>query len=152
MIDEPAFERAQARKLFRAILWRAFADLNALVHGSQLRGEDQIPWSATQRAAELADLRDWFLVPDPSPCSLDVVCEMLDLNAQAQRAKARAIIAGRRAKTRRRLGPLQLQDIRTSLAAGETTRQICSRLGVDQSTIRKVRIRFRREGRKYAAA
>ncbi|HKN12809.1 MAG TPA: hypothetical protein VJX68_06385 [Candidatus Binatus sp.] len=151
-MDETEFERAQARKLFRAILWRAFADLNALVHGEQLRDEDEVPWTAPQRRVELVDLRDWFLVPDPSPCSLDLVCEMLGLDADGQRAKARQILAGRRVKRRRRLSPEQLRHVRAALAAGETTRTIGDRLNCDQSTIRKARIRFRREGRKYAAA
>jgi len=145
-------DRQQARKLFRAILWRAFSDLNALVHGEELRDEDETPWTYARRAEELADLRDWFLVPDPSVCSLEVCCEILNLDADAQRAQARQILAGRRVKTRRRrLSIEQLQHVRASLAAGETTRTICERLKCDQSTIRKARIRFQSEGSKRRA-
>jgi len=142
------------RKLFRGILLRALDDLNSLLNGYRLYDENDTPLTDVQRADLLSDTREWFETADPSVCSLEVVCEALGINPDVQREKARALIRGTvHARTRRyRLSPAQLQDIRRSLSAGQSTRQICERLKIDQSTVRKARIRFRRARVRNATA
>lgn len=138
-------EHLSSVRLFRAILHRAFDDLNALVHGLEVQKDDDGMMSEAEKIALLKETLDWFFDDRPSPCSLDVCCEALGLTVERQRRRAQRIVAGEGEKMRRsKLRPNQIDEIRDALAAGETTKAIGARFKIDPGTVRKVRIRLRR--------
>jgi len=132
-------------RLYGAILRRSFDDLFALINGGEVLEEEDGPLDESARIRLLQDTLAWFFDDQPSPCSLDVVCEVLGLTVERQRGRARKIIDGDAGNLRRKkLRPAQIEEIRIALNAGESTRQIAARFKIDMGTVRKHRIRFRR--------
>lgn len=133
-------------RLFRGILHRAFDDLNALSNGLGVQLGDDGLMSEPDKVRLLNETLDWFFDDRPSPCSLDVVCQALGLTVEKQRRRAQRIVDGEGVKMRRqKLKPDQIEEIRDALNAGGTTREIGARFGIDPGTVRKHRIKFRRQ-------
>jgi hypothetical protein len=104
--------------------------------------------SSAESAATLVEVKSWFFGDEDSPVSLAMVCEVLDLRVGWMRGRAKAIVEGAQAiqLRRHRLTRQQRADCVTMLAAGANTKVCCTALAVDQSTIRKLRLRAEREG------
>lgn len=133
-------------RLWRGILHRGFDDLNALVHGLEVQKGDDGLLDESDKIRLLNETLDWFFSDRPSPCSLDVVCQALGLTVEKQRARAQKIVDGEGGRMRRqKLKPDQIEEIRLALDSGRTTKQIAAHFKVDVGTVRKVRIRLRRQ-------
>jgi DNA-binding transcriptional ArsR family regulator len=145
MLDE--LEALRIKNLFRAIYRRALDDLNALLNSADLiSGDDGQPLDEMERRGLLAATLDWWFYPEPSPCSLDSVAEVLGLDSEAERVRALRLVHGEiRAKTRRqKLSPDQIASILDALAHGATTKDLGKLFQINVASVRKVRIRERR--------
>ena len=147
-MDEVEEQHGRCRRLQHAILKRAFDDLRDLLNHTPIQhGDEDRPLNRAERAALLNDTVDFFLGPCRSTCSLDALCDSLDLDAERIRARARQwVIAGEVGSvlSRRRVTPSETAEILSRLAAGESSTRLGARFGLDPATVRKVRIRARK--------
>jgi transposase-like protein len=148
MTPDQDLDELRCRALYRALLKRALDDLNALWSGASIpNGDTGRPMGVAEREELLMSTFEWFVVPDSSPVSLDVVCDTLNLDAESIRAKARRLVHGDlRAPhlRRRKLSPAIRVYVLDSLARGSTTREIAQELSINPATCRKIRIKARR--------
>lgn len=146
-MDEVEEQHGRCRRLQHAILKRAFDDLRDLLnHAAIQHGDEDRPLNREERAALLDETIDFFLGPGRSTCSLDALCDSLDLDAERIRARARRMLAGEvgSALSRRRVTPGETAEILARLAAGESSTRLGARFGLNPATVRKVRIRARK--------
>lgn len=146
---------AHYRHLYHAILVRALDDLNGLLCGMSVPGAiADDPDSGAELAREeiederqamLSETLDWFLDETPSPCSLDVVCDALGMDADEIRRLVQRLAHGEIATKvrRRKLTRAQIVYILGALARGETTKALAREMGINVATVRKIRIRER---------
>jgi hypothetical protein len=81
-------QNQRCRKLQHAILKRAFDDLRDLLNHTSIEHPDEDrPLNREERDALLDETREFFLGRDRSSCSLDALCDSLDLNAERIRVE-----------------------------------------------------------------
>ena len=137
-------------RLWRALLQRSLADLSALLSGAPLPPDESgRPMTEAERHQLLGETLDWFLNPEPSPVSLEVVCDNLGLNAGDIRRRVRQLAHGdiQVATRRPKLTDAQRLYVIDALARGQTTRQLAEDFHINPATVRKIRIRHRTRAR-----
>ena len=139
--------------LMRAILARAISDLASLLNGAALPGgRHGGPLTPRERAKLRVETIDWFLNPEPSPMSLDVVCKALGKDPEVARSRVRRLLCGRLEVVRRKkVGPDELAEIRHALDGGYTVKQVAETHRLDRGSIRRFRIKFRAERAAHSA-
>jgi len=139
---------ARCISFYASVLRCALDDLSALLFDAPIPDDDaDHPMTFDQRKELFSDTLYFFLNPTPSICSLDTICDALEIDAERIRSRVREVLhLGGEIGTpgRRRLTPDEKAEILSHLAAGESSTRLAARYGMNPASIRKVRIRARR--------
>jgi hypothetical protein len=148
VLDTREQQRRRCKRLYASVLRCALDDLSALERDAPIPDDDtDHPMTLDQRKKLYSDTLRFFLNPKPSICSLDVICDALEMDADRIRSRVREVLhLGGEIGTpgRRLLSKHEIEEILSSLAAGESSTRLGARYGMNPANIRKVRIRARR--------
>jgi hypothetical protein len=141
-------QHARCRRFYSSVLRCALDDLSALLLDEPMPGDDKDhPMTLDQRKDLFSETVHFFLNPKPSICSLDDICDALEIGADRIRARVRHVLhLGGEIGTpaRRLLAKDEIAEILSCLDAGESSTRLAARYGMNPASIRKVRIRARR--------
>ena len=141
-------QNARCRALYHAVLRCALDDLGALLSDAPMPDDDRDhPMTLDQRKELFGETVHFFLNPKPSICSLDDICDALEIRAERIRSRVREVLdLGGEIGTpaRRLLAQNEIEQILSCLDAGESSTRLAARYGMNPASIRKVRIRARR--------
>lgn len=141
-------QSARCRALYQSVLRCALDDLNALLSDAPMPDDDKDhPMTLDQRKELFSDTLHFFLNPKPSICSLDTICDALEIDAERIRSRVREVLhlGGEiGVPGRRLLAKDEMAEILSCLAAGESSTRLAARYGMNPASIRKVRIRARK--------
>ena len=93
MLDPHEQQRLRCKQFYSSVLRCALDDLDALLVDAPMPGDDKDhPMTLEQRMELFGDTLHFFLNPKPSICSLDVICDALEIRAGRIRSRVREVL------------------------------------------------------------